>query len=41
MQYIQQFTLLHFLQAEPRFLWNGYLLEPLIENKVRLGFLST
>ncbi|RLM58268.1 phosphoinositide phosphatase SAC7-like [Panicum miliaceum] len=26
--------------AEPRFLWNGYLLEPLIENKVRLGFQS-
>ena len=22
-------------QAEPRFLWNSYLLEPLIENKVR------
>jgi hypothetical protein len=33
-----QTNLLCSLQAEPRFLWNSYLLEPLIENKVGLLF---
>lgn len=30
-----QFAHLLILQADPRFLWNNYLLEPFIESKVR------